>query len=56
MYVNLAIGLALDLGLERETPNTSSFTIINTQGLIENGVFTQAAKKAYLGSYYISAG
>lgn len=55
MYVNLAIGLALDLGLDREEPNHSSFSVVNTDGLIENGAFTKAAKRAYLGTYYVSA-
>jgi hypothetical protein len=55
MYVNLAIGLALDLGLDREEPQSGHFSIVNTQGLIENGDFTHAAKRAYLGTYYISA-
>lgn len=55
MYVNLAIGLALDLGLDRETPPNNNFNTINTTGLIEDGQFTPAAKRAYLGTYYISA-
>jgi hypothetical protein len=55
MYVNLAIGLSLDLGLEKDTPATDSFHIVNTTNLIENGEFTAAAKRAYLGAYYVSA-
>lgn len=55
MYVNLASGLALDLGLDRGVPS-SNFTVSNTAGLFENGEFSQAAKRAYLGSYYVSAG
>lgn len=55
MYMSLAISLAIDLGLDKEIPNENSFYSFSTHGLIEQGVFTDAAKKAYLGCYYISA-
>jgi hypothetical protein len=55
MYVTLAIGLALDLGLDREVSHSSNFTITNTTGLFTDGDFSKAAKRAYLGSYYVSA-
>lgn len=55
MYMNLAISLATDLGLDRELPNLSNFNAIHTEGLIEGEVFTQAAKRAYLGCYYLSS-
>jgi hypothetical protein len=55
MYMNLAISLTVDLGLDRETPATNNFGAINTQGLVDNGIFTNAAKKAYLGCYFLSS-
>ncbi|TVY30151.1 hypothetical protein LHYA1_G001118 [Lachnellula hyalina] len=55
MYINLAISLAADLGLDRESPNLSNFNAIRTEGLIENDEFTKAAKRAYLGCYYLSS-
>lgn len=55
MYVTLAVGLALDLGLDRDISHSSKFAVTNTTGLIENGDFSDAAKRAYLGSYFISA-
>jgi len=55
MYVNLAVSLAVDLGLHKEAPNSLFFNSIRPEGLIINGSFTQAAKRAYLGAYYISA-
>lgn len=55
MYVTLAISLAEDLGLDKdEIPNTD-FSNIKLDGLVENGVFTQAAKRTYLGTYYLSS-
>ncbi|TVY94479.1 hypothetical protein LAWI1_G001210 [Lachnellula willkommii] len=47
--------LAIDLGLDRELPNLSNFNAIRTEGLIENDEFTKAAKRAYLGCYYLSS-
>jgi hypothetical protein len=55
MYMNLAISLTVDLGLDRETPVTNNFGAINTQGLVDNGIFTNAAKRAYLGCYFLSS-
>lgn len=55
MYMGLAISLAVDLGLDKEFPNEDSFHSFSTQGLIEHGNFTAAAKRAYLGCYYLSA-
>jgi hypothetical protein len=55
MYMNLAISLATDLGLDRELPNLSNFNAIRTEGLIEDDMFTKAAKRAYLGCYYLSS-
>lgn len=54
MYINLAITIASDLGLDREIPNLSSFSNIGFEGLIEGISFTDAAKRAYLGGYYLS--
>lgn len=55
MYLGLAISLIADLGLDKETPNVHNFNAISSQGLVEDGLFTSAAKKAYLGCYYLSA-
>ena len=55
MYLNLAISLSVDLGLDQELPNLNNFSAINTDGLIESGAFTSAAKRAYFGCYYLSA-
>jgi hypothetical protein len=55
MYINLAISLTSDLGLDLELPNLNSFGNISTQGLIEGASFTDAAKRAYLGCYYLSS-
>jgi hypothetical protein len=55
MYVNLAISLTVDLGLDQELPNLNNFNAISTDGLIDAGTFTSAAKRAYLGCYYLSA-
>jgi hypothetical protein len=55
MYMNLAISLATDLGLDREMPNLSNFNAIRMEGLIEDEVFTKASKRAYLGCYYLSS-
>lgn len=55
MYINLSISLAIDLGLDRELPNLSNFNAIRTEGLMENDEFTRAAKRAYLGCYYLSS-
>lgn len=55
VYMNLAISLASELGLDNDLPNSLSFTPIDTNGLIEGGVFTPAAKSAYLGCYCLSS-
>jgi len=55
MYINLAISLSTDLGLDQQLPNMRSFNSINMTGLIENGVFTKEATRAYLGCYYLSS-
>ena len=54
MYINLAITIASDLGLDREIPNLNSFSNIGIEGLTEGISFTDAAKRAYLGGYYLS--
>jgi hypothetical protein len=53
--MNLAVSLTVDLGLDEEVPNPLNFNAINTQGLIEGVLFTKAAKRAYLGCYYLSS-
>lgn len=55
MYLGLAISLIVDLGLDKELPNENSFQSYSNEGLVEGGVFTAAAKRAYLGCYYLSA-
>jgi hypothetical protein len=55
MYLNLAISLIIDLGLDQEAPNPNNFSAIKTDGLIEAGSFTVAAKRAYLGCYWLSS-
>ncbi|KAH8672068.1 hypothetical protein BGZ60DRAFT_26730 [Tricladium varicosporioides] len=55
MYMNLAISLCTDLGLDQEIPNHSNFNSVDTTGLFEGDGFTRAAKRAYLGAYYMSA-
>jgi hypothetical protein len=54
MYINLAISIAGDLGLDREVPNLNGFSNISIEGLIDGTSFTDAAKRAYLGCYYLS--
>ncbi|KAF4635325.1 hypothetical protein G7Y89_g2780 [Cudoniella acicularis] len=55
VYMNLAISLITDLGLDQETPNFNSFNDISTERLFEGGSFSKAAKRAYLGCYYLSS-
>ncbi|KAG9234968.1 hypothetical protein BJ875DRAFT_460185 [Amylocarpus encephaloides] len=55
MYMNLAISLVTDLGLDRNHPTTNNFTDYNMVGLHADGAFTAAAKRAYLGCYYLSS-
>lgn len=53
--MGLAISLVIDLGLDRETPNENILNMHDNDGLIEDGAFSAAAKRAYLGCYYLSA-
>jgi hypothetical protein len=54
MYMNLAISLIADLGLDQEKPITVNFNEIDTRGLSDGDDFSKAAKRAYLGTYYLS--
>jgi hypothetical protein len=54
-YLNLAISLTNELGLDTEYPNPSRFMPVDPTGLVKEGEFTVEAKQAYLGCYYISA-
>lgn len=54
MYMNLAISLVADLGLDQEKPITPNFNEIDIRGLSEGDDFSKAAKRAYLGCYYLS--
>lgn len=55
IYMNLAISIAVDLGLDQDYPSMNVFSAISTKGLIENALFTREAKRAYLGCYYLSS-
>jgi hypothetical protein len=55
IYTNIAISIADDLGLGQQHPNMNVFSAFNTKGLIGRSLFTQAARKAYLGCYYLSS-
>lgn len=55
IYMNLAISIAVDLGLDQDYPNMNVFTPLSRKGLIENSLFTTTAKRAYLGCYYLSS-
>ncbi|CZS93246.1 uncharacterized protein RAG0_03616 [Rhynchosporium agropyri] len=56
MYLNLAISLLVDLGLDQETPNAEKFSpTVKSTGLIEGDQFTENARKTYLGCYYMSS-
>jgi hypothetical protein len=55
MYMSLAIGLVSDLGLDHEMPSVKGFNSFSTEGLLEGSEFSKAAKRAYLGSYYMSS-
>lgn len=54
MYMNLCISLITDLGLDQDKPITVNFNEIDTKGLAEGDDFSKAAKRAYLGCYYLS--
>ncbi|KAL3424957.1 zn 2cys6 transcription factor [Phlyctema vagabunda] len=54
MYLNLATSLAVDLGLDRELPSHNfKMGDIRTEGLVDGYIFTKAARRAYLGCYYL---
>jgi hypothetical protein len=55
MYVNLAISLVIDLGLDKDEIPNFDFSSVKREGLVENGDFTPAARRAYLGTYYVSS-
>jgi hypothetical protein len=55
MYMGLAISIVVDLGLDKDLPNENSFQSYSSEGLVDRGVFTDTAKRAYLGCYYLSA-
>lgn len=55
MYMNVAVSLAVDLGLDCEDPGINSFDNMKIDGLIEDNTFSKAARLAYLGCYYLSA-
>lgn len=58
MYMNLAISIAVDLGLDQPRQETKSPFALNntsTEGLFSYGSFSKAAQRAYLGCYYLSS-
>ncbi|KAH7412843.1 hypothetical protein BKA64DRAFT_339090 [Cadophora sp. MPI-SDFR-AT-0126] len=55
MYMNLAISLLVDLGLDQATPNTNKTDAAITTDLIEGDHFSAAARRTYLGCYYMSS-
>lgn len=57
MFINVATSIAIDLGLDRNLPgiNLSLNDSIDTTGLLEGKYFSKAAKRAYMGCYYLSA-
>ena len=54
MYMSLATSLAVDLGLDHDAPNPNGFNSYDDFGLVEDGYFTLAARRAYLGCYFLS--
>ncbi|KAH7348525.1 hypothetical protein BKA65DRAFT_398517, partial [Rhexocercosporidium sp. MPI-PUGE-AT-0058] len=56
MYMNLAISLLIDLGLDQETPSANkSDAAVTSTDLVEGDHFTEAARRTYLGCYYMSS-
>lgn len=55
IYMNLAISIVVDLGLDREYPNMNELSANSRKELVENSLFTEAGKRAYLGCYYLSS-
>ena len=53
--MSTAISLTTDLGLGGDPRNVNTFNSVDTDGLLEAGRFTEAATRAYLGCYYLSA-
>ncbi|KAH6712351.1 hypothetical protein BKA61DRAFT_485453 [Leptodontidium sp. MPI-SDFR-AT-0119] len=54
-YMNLAISLLTDLGLDREAPITKTDGAVTSTDLVEGDHFTAAARRTYLGCYYMSS-
>lgn len=44
MYINLAVSLAVDLGLYDEVPSSLSFNSVRQEGLVVDGSFTQVSR------------
>ncbi|PVH73568.1 hypothetical protein DL98DRAFT_594915 [Cadophora sp. DSE1049] len=56
MYMNLAISLLVDLGLDQETPNVNKAdAAVTSTDLIDGDHFSAAARRTYLGCYYMSS-
>ncbi|KAL2064298.1 hypothetical protein VTL71DRAFT_4792 [Oculimacula yallundae] len=56
MYLNLAISLLVDLGLDQDTPSANKYNAtIKSTGIIEGDQFTADARRTYLGCYYMSS-
>jgi hypothetical protein len=57
MFINVASSMAVELGLDKPIP-TSNFSLhdnIDPTGLFEGENFSKAAKRAYMGCYYLSS-
>jgi hypothetical protein len=57
MFANVAISIAVDLGLDkRHLDSNLTFNVdINTTGLLDGDGYSKAAQRAYLGCYYLSS-
>jgi len=56
MYMNLAISLLVDLGLDKETPDTiKADAAVTSTDLIDGDHFSAAARRTFLGCYYMSS-
>ena len=56
MYMNLAISLLVDLGLDKETPDAiKADAAVTSTDLIDGDHFSAAARRTFLGCYYMSS-
>ncbi|KAK0121832.1 hypothetical protein ONS95_010113 [Cadophora gregata] len=56
MYMNLAISLLVDLGLDQATPSMNKTDVaVTTSDLTDGDHFSAAARRTYMGCYYMSS-